>query len=300
MLGLARAMHAAIAGFMHGTTGAWRLSRLVGAAAVAGSLLASAAPALAANGAPIQPPETPERPDYWSQGRTRAFVSSQLGGGAVYAKPQIALGYGKPFWSWFGIEAYALSTNSFAAGYAGVRGALPFANITLGVRESYSYLRSFLPVRDHYSVDDLARGGPRARYFNLEAEAFLAVPVPGGYAAFDPLLYVVTDAPRHRYLYEESIRAIIHPPYVWAARLAYLLALGSDEQVKLGPLFEVVGLPGRGTAILRAGPIWSAGFTDHFELIGTFSMVLSSPDSLGIWHGPFGLVGVRYLFATGE
>lgn len=278
----------------------WRLFQIIWAAALAGVVLADAGRALAANGAPIQPPEVPERPDHWSEGRTRAFVSSQLGGGAVYAKPQIALGYGKPFWSWVGVEAYALTTNSFAAGYAGVRGSLPFASVALGVRESYSYLRSFLPVRDRYGVDDLARVGPRAHYFNLEAEAFIAVPVPGGYAAFNPLIYAVTDAPRGRYLYEESVRAIIRPPCVWAARTAYLLSLGRDEQVKLGPLFEVVGLPGRGATILRAGPIWSASFTDHFEFIGTFSMVLSSPDSLGIWHGPFGLVGVRYLLATGE
>ncbi len=286
---------------MRGTAHSCWLLRLLLDAAVAAGLLVGAAPALAANGVPIQPAATPERqPDYWSEGQTRPFVSAQLGAGAVYVKPQIAAGYGKPFWSWVGAEAYALSTNSFAAGYAGVRAALPFANITFGARESYSYLRSFLPVRDHYGVDDLARVGPRARYFTLEAEGFFAFPVPGGYAALNPLLYVVTDAPPGRYLYEESIRAIIHPPYVWAARLAYLLAFGRDERVKLGPLFEVVGLPGRAATVLRAGPIGSVSFTDHFELVGTFSMVLSSPDSLGIWHGPFGLIGVRYLLASGD
>jgi hypothetical protein len=240
------------------------------------------------------------RPDYWSRGTVRPFVSSRLDAGLVYAKPQVALGYGKPYWSWVGLEAYALSTHSLGAGYVGVRGALPFANASFGVRDSYSYTHSFLVARDRYDADDLARDGPRARYLTLETEAFAAMPVPGGYAFVAPMLYVVTDAPTGKYLYEESLRAVMKPPYLWATRFAYLFALGVEESVKVGPMFEYLGLPGRGESIQRAGPAVNVKFTEHCELVGIFSVVLSSPDSLGLRDGPFGLVGIRYYVASGE
>lgn len=266
---------------------------------VCAALLAYPDTARARNGNPIEPPEALIRTDYWSDGRPRLFASSRLEGGLVFAKPQVAVGYGQPFWTWVGIEAYALTTNAVGAGYVGIRGALPFANVSFGVRDSYSYIRSFLPIKTHYTADDVSSPtGDHARYLTVEAEAFGVFPAPGGYALLAPALYAVTDAPPNRYLYEESLRGVMEPPFIWALRFGYVLAFGHDEFAKAGALVEIVGLPGRGEAIVRAGPAATVALTNQLDLTGVFSMVLSSPDSLGLWHGPFGEIGFRYCFAS--
>src|SRR5512139_3520633 len=78
--------------------------RRVGSAAlfsgVCAASLAYSSTAGARNGASLDPPAGLIRPDYWSKGAPRVFVSSRLEGGLVYAKPQVAVGYGRPFWSW--------------------------------------------------------------------------------------------------------------------------------------------------------------------------------------------------------
>ncbi len=264
------------------------------------ALVAFMGVAKARDGEPIEPPAELIRSDYWSRGSSRLFMSSRLEAGLVYAKPQVAVGYGRPFWSWVGVEAFGLTTNSFGGGFVGVRGALPFVSLSLGARDSYSYVRSYLPIKQHYTVDDVSRApGEHARYVTLEAEAFAVAPVPLGYVLVAPVFYAVTDAPPGRYLYEESLRGIMKPPFIWALRTGYLLAFGHDDFVKVGGLFEVVGLPGRDETILRAGPAGTMAFTEHLDLTGTFSMVISSPDSLGLWHGPFGQIGLTYYWATG-
>lgn len=44
-----------------------------------------------------------------------------------------------------GAEAYAITTNAFFATYAGTRASLPFLDVTIGVRDTWSYAHSFLP-----------------------------------------------------------------------------------------------------------------------------------------------------------
>src|SRR5947207_2108779 len=79
-----------------------------------------------ARGQPIGPPPVEKVTlSYWDQGDPRLFVAARAEGG-LYAKPQISVGYGKPYWINASAEAYGISTTSFGAGYAGIRGSLPF------------------------------------------------------------------------------------------------------------------------------------------------------------------------------
>src|SRR6266511_6493858 len=77
---------------------------------------------------------------YWDQGDPRFFVAARAEAG-LYAKPQISVGYGKPYWINTSAEAYGISTTSFGAGYAGIRGTLPFLDLRIGARYTYSYYR---------------------------------------------------------------------------------------------------------------------------------------------------------------
>jgi hypothetical protein len=40
--------------------------------------------------------------------------------------------------------------------------------------------------------------------------------------------------------------------------------------------------------------------TDHLDLQGTITFVLSSPDDLSVWNGSFGVLGFAYRMATGD
>jgi hypothetical protein len=104
----------------------------------------------------------------------------------------------------------------------------------------------------------------------------------------------------HKYVFDESLRGIVKPPYIWALRLAYLAGLGKNDVVKVGVLAELVGLPGRDQLVFRSGPVLSVTITDHTDAIGVFSPVFVSPDSLGLSHGTFGQLGFRYRWATGD
>jgi hypothetical protein len=252
-----------------------------------------------ADGPAARPPEP--LVDYWQGGAPRPFVSSRIEGGIIYAKPQVAVGYGQPYWTWIGIEAYPMTTNSFFAGYVGIRAALPFLSLSFGARDSYSYYRSFLPPGDHYVSDDLSSlNGAHARYVAIEAEVSTVLPVPGGYTLAAATVYAITGVPEHKYVFDESLRGIVKPPYIWALRLAYLAGLGKNDVVKVGVLAELVGLPGRDQLVFRSGPVLSVTITDHTDAIGVFSPVFVSPDSLGLWHGTFGQLGFRYRWATGD
>jgi hypothetical protein len=48
------------------------------------------------------------------------------------------------------------------------------------------------------------------------------------------------------------------------------------------------------------GPAFALQLTDHLELLGTLSVAVASPDTLGLALGAYGLGGVRYRWATGE
>ena len=48
------------------------------------------------------------------------------------------------------------------------------------------------------------------------------------------------------------------------------------------------------------GPAAALQLTNHLEALCTLSVAVSSPDSLGLALGAYGLAGVRYRWATGE
>ncbi len=237
---------------------------------------------------------------YWNQGRARPFGAARMEAG-LYLKPQIAVGYGEPYWINTTAETYGISTTSFGAGYGGIRGTLPFLELRVGARYTYSYYRSFLPPKEHYVSEDVSKpSGPLARYLSVEAELFGTFPLLGGYAFPVFTVYHIAGTPEGAYLFDESLRGVLKPPWIAGVRLGYVKSFGSDEFFKAGVLTEVVLLPGRSASVVRVGPAALVTLTDHLDAQGTITFVVQSPDSLGIWNGPFGVLGFVYRWATGD
>lgn len=237
----------------------------------------------------------------WDEGAPRPFVAGHLDVGAVFARPQLQLGYGQPHWKWFGVEAYALTTNGFFGLYAGTRASLPFLDFTMGVRDTWSYVRSFLPQRDTYEASDVDRSrAGHARYLAIDYELSGVVPLPGGYLVWGFLGASVLDAPASVHVFEESLRVVMRPPFAGNFRGGYVLALGRQQEVKAGALSETLVIPGRDATVVRLGPVATVRVTPHMEALLVLTGVVHGPDALGIWGGSYGFFGVRYRWATGE
>jgi hypothetical protein len=236
---------------------------------------------------------------YWELGRRRLFLASTVEGGFVYARPRFAVGYGRPYWRFAGLETYPLASLNGVGYYAGLSAALPGITLRLGGRYSYPYSMYYLLPQSSFSRLDLERQeGSKAEYLALESELNATVPVFVG-SAFAVLSgYRIEMVPDGYFIYEESLRQVVKPPYVWRARLGYLVGLGRENAIRLGAAAEVIGLPGRDEFVVRAGLLGSVLINAHLEAQASFIPVIVSPDTLGLAGGDFGQLGVRFRWAT--
>lgn len=247
------------------------------------------------------PASDPRLESHWSKQRPRAFVSGRIDAGIPYAKPQVAAGYGKPHDTFVAVEAFGLSTNTFGAGYVGVRFELPFLWVTAGPRYTASYLRGYLDPRESFLTSDVeAHRGSTARYWAFDADVGGYLPAPGGGLLWNVLATAVTNAPAGTYLFEESTRAVMATPWVVTGRLGYLLFAGPNDVLKVGVLSEYLSIPARRARIVRVGPIAALKITDHLDAIATVTLVVASPDNLSLTQGAWGIAGVRYKWASGD
>jgi hypothetical protein len=236
---------------------------------------------------------------YWELGRPRVFLATSLEAGYAYVRPRFALGYGRPYWQWVGLEAYPLVSLGGVGQYAGIAASFPWVSFRAGGRYYLPFSRSFLLPRDSFGrIDIESLEGPTADYLALEGEVTGTLPAPAG-SLFAVLTgYHTLLVPDGYYMFEESLRAVMEPPWIWRARLGYLLALLRDAAFRIGPAAEVIGLPGRGELVVRAGVVASVAINAHLEAQASFIPVIVSPDTLGLAGGDFGQLGVRFRWAT--
>jgi hypothetical protein len=237
---------------------------------------------------------------YWEVGRPRPFVAGTVDLGIAYLKPRIQAGYGRPFWSWAGVESYPVVGLSGVGNYSGAAVSIPGLTLRGGSRYFFPFSRALLEPKASYTRTDIELvDGPKADYMAFEGELTLTAPLFRG-SVFGVLTgYRVAGVEQDRYLFEESLRVVMAPPYVWRSRLGYLLALGPEGAVLVGGAAEVIGLPGRNEFVVRAGIMASVAMTAQLEAHASIIPVIVSPDTIGLAGGDFGQLGVRFLWATG-
>lgn len=286
-----------------------KLSRVFAKLASAGATLLFAHAALAADTLGVDTP-SPSPPAatgteqavvarYWELGRARPFLAASVEAGYAYIKPRFAAGYGQPFWRWVGVEAYPLLALGGIGHYAGIGAGIPGLTLRAGGRYYYPFSRWLLRPQDSYTRTDLdLEDGPRSDYLAFEGELTGTVPLFRGSAFAILTGYRTALTEPDFFLFEESLRVVMKPPYVWRARLGYLLALGLNGAIRVGAAGEVIGLPGRDEYVVRGGVLASVLINAHLEAQASFIPVLVSPDSLGIAGGDFGQLGVRFRWAS--
>lgn len=268
--------------------------------------LARAQPADAPELGPLPPPsakpvplvDAPVLP--WGLQPVRWFLSAEIDTGFLYIRPRFSMGYGRPHALWVGLDANPIFSNEGIAGYLGLRFDLPFVNLRLGGRYWYTFRRSFLAPDDSYSVEDIElRQGPPSRFLTWEGEVTTNVPLGRGMALAEGSFSFVTGVPDPYYVYEETLRVVVDPPYVWRARVGYTFALDRDRTIVIGPVLEAVGIPKRDVVVYRAGALARIFISPSLEARGTFVPAVYTPDPLGARGGDAFLLSIRYRWATG-
>ena len=236
---------------------------------------------------------------YWELGNSRPFLAATVEAGVVYFKPKFAAGYGRPHWSWLGVESYPSLGLGGIGYYTGLWASLPWLSVRVGNRYFYPYSHTLLPPRDSYTQTDIDLvSGPAGDYMAYEAEAAAATAL--GHGSLFAVLTGMRTAlvPDEYYLYEESLKVVMSPPYVWRARAGYLLAFGQNGAIRLGGAAELIGLPGRDEFVVRAGLLASVLIDAQLEAQASLIPVLVSPDRLGLAGSDFGQLGIRYRWGT--
>ncbi len=280
--------------------------------AIATLTLASMASSAFAQGTPViggaePPPLAPDGTEQssttaaWVRGRVRPFVATTVELGWLYARPRIALGYGRPHFFWGGVETATTATTSYGAQYAGIRAQIPFVDFRAGARYTLAFSRGFLPVQPSYNrfdVDVISNTGG-ARYLSLESEVAASIPIPSGSVFAIGTLYGYPGGSPDRVFFEESLHVIVSGSLLWRGRVGYLLALGQTGAVRIGPTVELMGVPERGALIVRAGIVASIVLTRTIEILASIVPQVYGPDSLGLLGGDFSQLGLRWNWSSG-
>jgi hypothetical protein len=236
----------------------------------------------------------------WGVAPARTFVSTTMDVGFVYLRPRVAIGYGKPFTSWVGIEANPIVTTGELAVYGGVRLELPYFDFRLGPRFFRAFDHTYLPDQPSFTRLELeTSNGRQATATTYEAEVDLSIPLgPGSIVGRGSISYV-TGVPDGEDVFEETLHVIVRPPWVWRGRLGYAVRFGAYKQHSIGLIGEVLDVPMRDDSVtVRAGPLLRFVLSRRVELRGSFVVPLVSPDRIGIVGGDFAELGVRYRWAT--
>ena len=242
-------------------------------------------------------------PHHWALDPPRWFVSLRADAGYLYLKPRFALGYGKPFVTWFGLDVFPFVTPDNTGGYAGLRLQIEWLELRGGVRFVHSFARNYLAPAPAYDLITLSQNNGRpANYADIEAQVAAAIPAPKGFGTLLLLvgLESIQAVPANTYVFDETLRVVVNPPGVYHARVGYSFLLGKEKVAKLGVFGEVIEIPDRNAQVWRAGLIGSWTIDDHVELIATVLVPVVSPDSIGFLGADYTEIGVRYRWASGH
>lgn len=237
----------------------------------------------------------------WGALPARWFVSTMIDVGWIYTRPRISFGYGKPFTKWFGVDLNPLANGQGLGGYGGLRLELPFFDIRFGARYFSAFTRTYLPEQESYDRLSLETESTNAaaKVLTVESEIDVSVPAGPGNIVGRVSGSYVSNIPDHFTAYEETLRVIVKPPWVWRARGGYAFRFGKYQQHSLGVVVDFLNVPERDDfRTVRVGPIIRFVLSRRVDIRGSFVVTALSPDRIGLRGGDFTELGVRYRWAT--
>jgi hypothetical protein len=274
--------------------------RALPALACAFVLLLVAGRAAAEDAAPPDLLVDPQLRRSWNEGSPRYFLATTVDVGYLYLRPRASLGYGLPHAQWVGVEANPIAQSSGLGMYGGVRGVVPYLDLRIGARGFYAFEHSYLaPAASYDRLGLETTNGGHASMVTYEGELTATVPLGPGEVSGVGSLSSIRGVPSDMYVFEEVLRVIAKPPLVWRARGGYSFFLTSGlGRQSIGPVVDVLGVPGRDAIIVRAGIVTRVMLSRNLEVRGTFVPTIASPDRIGLAGSDFTELGLRWRWAT--
>jgi hypothetical protein len=247
----------------------------------------------------LQPTKNSDDLPYWSRGEARPFASGRAIAGLGYARLAGNLGYGKPHWTWAGLEMGGFVSPFYATVDAGVHASLVVFELSVAMRRTFSFAHVSVPSAETISSSALDADGPKARTTTLDIYLWGFIPYNRWLVAWETVFERPLGAPDDTLWFEEYQRVMMSNRGLGAVKLTPTIRLGAS--VYLGPMAEFLFLFGRpDSSVLRLGPSVYWSVSDHFELISYATHPVLTPDRLSLFDRTYAAIGLRYRFATGE
>jgi hypothetical protein len=238
------------------------------------------------------------RQQAWGDRPTSWFISGRIDLGVFFLRPRISIGYGRPHNRWIGIDLNPIAGSEGLGAYWGLRGSFPYFDVRFGARYQYTFRRSFLLPKSSFNREDIEiRDGPRSDYLSWEIEITSSIPVGPGALFGEAAVTSVHNIDDGFYVFEENVRAVINPPWVWRALAGYVFRLLPDGSLRVAVVGQVVNVPKRDLFIYRAGVRVRFRLAYNLELRGNFVPVVWSRDEIGAAGADTFQIGFRYLWA---
>ncbi len=238
---------------------------------------------------------------FWSIGKPRYFAAATFDVGAIFFRPELNLGWGKPHYAWGGLELSPQLSLAGTSTSIGAKMAVPGIMLRGGGRYHVWSNRNLLEPRESYTREQTELAvGPGSKYFTLDAEMTFDVNLPVGALVTVGSLHYVGGVPEPYNVFEQSLRLIVKPPLVWRSRTAYLFGLGQYDTARIGGVFEMLGSPARDEVMMRVGPAFAVALTHHLQATVVAAFPVMTKDALGLESADFGQVSISYRWATGD
>jgi hypothetical protein len=236
----------------------------------------------------------------WEDGASRLFFAEQLDAGYVYLRARSWLGYGKPHDVWAGLEVTPLLGQGGLGLFVGVAGSARYVSARVGARGFLASERPFLVAAPAHDRIEFTLPGSSAKYVTLEAELSGAIPLGPGRLGWLASLSAVQGVPEGAQVYEETLRVVVQPPWVWRTRAEYDFFVVPGAAHSVGMVADVVGVPARELVQVRAGLVARVVLSPQLEARLSLVPTVFSRDRLGLVTSDFTELGLRYRFATGR
>jgi hypothetical protein len=245
----------------------------------------------------VDDPVTQEILRFW--GENRFFVSGVLDLGLLFLRPRFQFGYGTPHELWGGLQIDPILSSSGVGLYGGLRGEIPHLDLRIGGRYRYSFTGNFLMPLDGYDhLQYRDRTLDDASYLSLEAQLSGDIPIGSTAILLETTATYVTLVPEQTYLFEETLKLIVGPGFLWSGVIGYRIRFGDDDAFYITPQVELVHLVERDAFMVRVGLRAGIRLWPDLEVRLIAMPTIVSPDSLGASNGDTFLLGIRYLWAT--
>lgn len=238
---------------------------------------------------------------YWQQGRVRPFIATVFDLGGFFARTELHAGYGRPHNEWIGGFVNSRLTLGGVAMAAGIDGQIPNLDARITARSFRSTDQHFLRRKDlYYESDPTIETEPTASYQTLEANLAVTVRALGGTVGLELRGLALFGIPEGYDVFEDTLRAVVRPPFAWQTKFTYLAWPGWQENLAVGFSAELIGAPNRDNLVFRTGPIVTVSLTDHLQAIGAAAFAIIYHDDLGLSGSDLGQIALRYRWASGE